>query len=265
MDNPSWNDTLRASLALCLLCLARPTADSDDTENDERVPGPGEASYAIRRAHADELEGLLADVGTDDGYGDAAADADAISLHSHLGPRGRRRARRARHDTSRSGASTSAAAAATAGCSSPRRSSLRPRPPSRVDDDTADFDGGAGRSSNSGSGAGSERGSAGAPLYSPLGPYAGADSPLAKPPRKSKCSKKSKSSATSSTLASPRQEAFGPFASAPGGFLRAICPRTARIPPTRMIMLGVFTSPYSHHRHSFFHRTSTAGNRRVRV
>ncbi|KAJ7446617.1 hypothetical protein FB451DRAFT_1567823 [Mycena latifolia] len=343
MDNPSWNDTLRASLASCLPCLARPAADSDDTENDERVPGPGEASYAIRRARADELEGLLADV--DDG--DAAADADAISLHSHLGPRGRRRAppRTPRHialwgfnlfgsgrgrgvqlpadgdgaddplhraatgtadPLQRSGSGRSAEDAqplddadierrrarkemrrlakavaqqdadaadfaagaggspltpsAHRGIPAPFLPGPAPLPPApsadalarmqaQDDDDAADLDGGAcarlaprgpgggtggsrssGRSSSSGSGAGYERGSS-AP-YSPLGPHAGADSPLAKPPRKSKRSKKSKSSATSSTLASPRQEAFGPFASAPGGFLRAICPQTARIPPT---------------------------------
>ncbi|KAJ7446620.1 hypothetical protein FB451DRAFT_1567827 [Mycena latifolia] len=342
MDNPSWNDTLRASLAACLPCLARPTADSDDTENDDRVPGPGEASYAIRRARADELEGLLADA--DDG--DAAADADAISLHSHLGPRGRRRAppRTPRHialwgfnlfgsgrgrgvqlpadgdgaadplhrtgpagtgtadPLQRSGSARSAEDAqplddadierrarrrarkemrrlakavaqqdadaadfaagaggspltpsAHRGMPAPFLPAPAPLPPApsadalarmqaQDDDDAADLDGGAyarlaprgpgggtggsrssGRSSNSGSGAGYERGSS-AP-YSPLGPYAGADSPLMKPPKsKSKRSKKSKSSATSSTLASPRQEAFGPFASAsdfdgaPGGF-----------------------------------------------
>ncbi|KAJ6553502.1 hypothetical protein DFH09DRAFT_1366144 [Mycena vulgaris] len=86
MDNPSWNDTLRASLSSCFPCLTRDPADSD-TQNEDEVPGP-EASFAIRRARADELEGLLADAHD----GDDAADADAISLHSHLGPRGRRRA-----------------------------------------------------------------------------------------------------------------------------------------------------------------------------
>ncbi|KAJ7433394.1 hypothetical protein FB451DRAFT_1380356 [Mycena latifolia] len=344
MDNPSWNDTLRASLASCLPYLARPTADSDDTENDERVPGPGEASYAIRRTCADELEGLLA--ATDDG--DAAADADAILLHSHLGPRGRRRAppRTPRHialwgfnlfgsgrgrevqlpadsaddplhrpantadPLQRSGSGRSAEDAQPLDDADIERRARRrarkemrrlakavaqqdadadfaagvggspltpsahrripapflpapaPLPPApdadalarmqaQDDDDDADLDGGANvrlaprtgtgsggscsseLSSNSGSGAGYERGSAGSAPYSPLGPYAGADSPLMKPPKsKSKRSKKSKSSTTSSTLASPRQEAFGPFASAPGVFLRAICPRTARIPPT---------------------------------
>ncbi|KAJ7433399.1 hypothetical protein FB451DRAFT_1380359 [Mycena latifolia] len=39
MDNPSWNDTLRAWRASCLPCLVRPAAESDDTDNDERVPG----------------------------------------------------------------------------------------------------------------------------------------------------------------------------------------------------------------------------------
>ncbi|KAJ7093388.1 hypothetical protein B0H15DRAFT_799191 [Mycena belliarum] len=87
MDKPSWNDTLRASFATCLPCFSSSSSGDSDTEN-ERIPGPGVASYAIRRARADELEGLLADTHAD---ADDAADADAISLHSHLGPRGRRR------------------------------------------------------------------------------------------------------------------------------------------------------------------------------
>ncbi|KAJ7309452.1 hypothetical protein DFH08DRAFT_1049765 [Mycena albidolilacea] len=104
MDQPSWNDTLRATLGACVPCLtcrsnaaANPSGDSDDEySNSNGVRG-------VRRARADELEGLLADAHSsnfgnsgDDGWrdrdDDAAADADAISLHSHLGPRGRRRA-----------------------------------------------------------------------------------------------------------------------------------------------------------------------------
>ncbi|KAJ6569888.1 hypothetical protein B0H10DRAFT_2238143 [Mycena sp. CBHHK59/15] len=77
MDNPSWTDTLRAALASCAPCFAFvPDADAPDSPP---------ASYAIRRARADELEGLLSDA-----HADTAADVDAISLHSHLGPRGRR-------------------------------------------------------------------------------------------------------------------------------------------------------------------------------
>ncbi|KAJ6451408.1 hypothetical protein C8R45DRAFT_1223828 [Mycena sanguinolenta] len=66
-------------------------------------PGDKDDKYAnanhngvrgARRARPDELEGLLADSASgEDGWGhnDAAADPDALSLHSHLGPRGRRR------------------------------------------------------------------------------------------------------------------------------------------------------------------------------
>ncbi|KAJ7754278.1 hypothetical protein B0H14DRAFT_3166498 [Mycena olivaceomarginata] len=104
MDRPSWNDTFRATLGACVPCLtcgsnaaANASGDSDDEySNTNGVRG-------VRRARADELEGLLADAHSsnsgnsgDDGWrdrdDDAAADADAISLHSHLGPRGRKRA-----------------------------------------------------------------------------------------------------------------------------------------------------------------------------
>ncbi|KAJ7177237.1 hypothetical protein C8R43DRAFT_506581 [Mycena crocata] len=95
MDRPSWTDTLRASLGSCIPCL---TYSSGGAPSDENVTiGNGrDPSYAIRRARADELEGLLADSGEDGGDAgyaddDAAGDADAISLHSHLGPRGRRK------------------------------------------------------------------------------------------------------------------------------------------------------------------------------
>ncbi|KAJ7123003.1 hypothetical protein C8R44DRAFT_159900 [Mycena epipterygia] len=87
MDSPSWNDTLRASLASCVPCLGSPN-NNPDSDSEDPVP---DSSYAIRRARADELEGLLADSDAHADEGDAAADADAISLHSHLGPRGRRR------------------------------------------------------------------------------------------------------------------------------------------------------------------------------
>ncbi|KAJ7110224.1 hypothetical protein C8R43DRAFT_167035 [Mycena crocata] len=95
MDRPSWTDTLRASLASCIPCLAHTSGGESSDENDTITNGR-DPSYAIRRARADELEGLLADSGDDAGYninddGDPTMDADAISLHSHLGPRGRRR------------------------------------------------------------------------------------------------------------------------------------------------------------------------------
>ncbi|KAK7050230.1 hypothetical protein R3P38DRAFT_3387068 [Favolaschia claudopus] len=103
MDKPSWNDTLRATLGSCLTCLpcAHPTpTTSNDSDDDEYAPS--NSVRGVRRARPDELEGLLADAHSshsssadgDEGWrdqGDAAADADAISLHSHLGPRGRRR------------------------------------------------------------------------------------------------------------------------------------------------------------------------------
>ncbi|KAJ7689994.1 hypothetical protein B0H17DRAFT_1202008 [Mycena rosella] len=51
---PSWNDTIRASLAACVPCLAQPSSSADsDTENP-----PNLGDYVIRRARADELEGL---------------------------------------------------------------------------------------------------------------------------------------------------------------------------------------------------------------
>ncbi|KAJ7246870.1 hypothetical protein B0H12DRAFT_1125600 [Mycena haematopus] len=99
MDQPSWSDTFRATLGSCLPCLtcgasrSNPahtgSGDSDDEySNSNGVRG-------VRRARPDELEGLLVDSNSaDEGWrdDDAAADADAMSLHSHLGPRGRRRA-----------------------------------------------------------------------------------------------------------------------------------------------------------------------------
>ncbi|KAJ6562390.1 hypothetical protein B0H19DRAFT_1144357 [Mycena capillaripes] len=161
MDKPTWNDTLRAAFGSCVPCLAcgtssaaGPNPDSDDeyTSNDGAIRG-------IRRARADELEGLLHDSSSgdaDEGWrdDDAAADADAISLHSHLGPRGRRRPppRTPRHialwgfnlfGTGRRGAgvaleggdealhgpnshpNTSTAANGTADASTPRRSKRR--------------------------------------------------------------------------------------------------------------------------------------------
>ncbi|KAJ7167300.1 hypothetical protein C8R43DRAFT_1160770 [Mycena crocata] len=100
MDRPSWTDTLRASLASCIPCLTHSSVsafDSDDYEN-VAITSAQDPSYAIRRARADELEGLLADSGEDGGDAgytdrDAAGDADAISLHSYFGlsARGRRK------------------------------------------------------------------------------------------------------------------------------------------------------------------------------
>ncbi|KAJ7634833.1 hypothetical protein FB45DRAFT_475398 [Roridomyces roridus] len=87
--NPTWKDSVYATLSSCFPCTTRPhDASQSDDENDNPNNLTDGARYAIRRARADELEGLLADADRDD----AAADADAISLHSHLGPRGRRRA-----------------------------------------------------------------------------------------------------------------------------------------------------------------------------
>ncbi|KAF7292192.1 hypothetical protein MIND_01246500 [Mycena indigotica] len=110
LQAPTWRDTLHAALSAgcaCVPCLAGASAgrvalpDDDDDEQGQGGRGQrtdSEGRYVARRARADELEGLLADAGNDDdaawgrgGAGDAAADADAISLHSHLGPRGRRR------------------------------------------------------------------------------------------------------------------------------------------------------------------------------
>ncbi|KAF8177711.1 hypothetical protein K438DRAFT_1845065 [Mycena galopus ATCC 62051] len=95
MDQPSWNDTLRATLGSCLPCLPCGPSRANTTSNGS---GDSEDEYSnnngvrgIRRARSDELEGLLVDSNSaDEGWrdDDAAADADAISLHSHLGPRG---------------------------------------------------------------------------------------------------------------------------------------------------------------------------------
>ncbi|KAJ7282335.1 hypothetical protein C8J57DRAFT_1499325 [Mycena rebaudengoi] len=74
----SWTDSLRFAVSSCLPCLAAPALS---------LPDSSPPSYAVRRARADELETLLQPSDADD----PAADADAISLHSHLGPRGRRK------------------------------------------------------------------------------------------------------------------------------------------------------------------------------
>ncbi|KAJ7732946.1 hypothetical protein DFH07DRAFT_1065516 [Mycena maculata] len=97
MDHPSWGDTILATLSSCFACCSCSRASPNDLDAEENSDGrdlSDGARYAVRRARADELEGLLADTDTNaDGFADddAAADADAISLHSHLGPRGRRR------------------------------------------------------------------------------------------------------------------------------------------------------------------------------
>ncbi|KAJ6451441.1 hypothetical protein C8R45DRAFT_90728 [Mycena sanguinolenta] len=100
MDQPSWSDTLRATIGSCLcLTCARSTSGSGsgDANSDDEYTNSNPGVRGVRRARPDELEGLLADSASgdaqDDGWGhdDAAADPDALSLHSHLGPRGRRR------------------------------------------------------------------------------------------------------------------------------------------------------------------------------
>ncbi|KAJ7703746.1 hypothetical protein B0H17DRAFT_1194219 [Mycena rosella] len=231
------------------------------------------------------LEGRLADADKDD----AAADADAISLHSHFGPRGRRRppprtprhialwgfslfesgrperaradlCRRARRRARKEMQRFAAAAAShsphsphtefegfpgSGGPATPSPSAHRgipapflPQPPAiqsgsqsqaNTQRAAADFDGlsyarlaprasaaggsgsrSSGRSSNSGSGAGYSASAAG---YECVGAprYVGGKKKRSKSGRRgTKC----KSSATSSTLASPRAEEFGAFASA---------------------------------------------------
>lgn len=69
MDNFSWSDGVRAVFGSCLPCLNGRSTDSQF--NDD-------GSHRVRRARADELEGLLADVDTD-------TEADTMSLHSNLG------------------------------------------------------------------------------------------------------------------------------------------------------------------------------------
>ncbi|CAK5270030.1 unnamed protein product [Mycena citricolor] len=98
MDRPSWNDTLRAAVSSCcasIPCFPRRSSPADDADGQQHYAPLGpDWSIAARRARADELEGLLRDEDRHHGDGadiDAAADADAISLHSHLGPRGRAR------------------------------------------------------------------------------------------------------------------------------------------------------------------------------
>ncbi|KAJ7819426.1 hypothetical protein B0H13DRAFT_2453336 [Mycena leptocephala] len=104
MDRPSWNDTVRAAFGSCVPCLTcsrtKNTANADGDSDDEYT-NTNSSVRGVRRARADELEGLLADAhssrsssSVDDGWGggggpggDAAADADAISLHRTLASR----------------------------------------------------------------------------------------------------------------------------------------------------------------------------------
>lgn len=88
MANFSWSDSLHAAFRPCLACLHSSPDAEDDSDQDH---GP---AY-IPRARADELEGLLADVDTDD--------AETLSLHSNMGDREaqqRRRRKGKRHTRS---------------------------------------------------------------------------------------------------------------------------------------------------------------------
>ncbi|KAJ7319306.1 hypothetical protein DFH08DRAFT_1035013 [Mycena albidolilacea] len=97
MDQPSWNDTLRTTLGACGPCLTCGRSRSNAAANGSDDEYTNSNSVRGVRARADELEGLLASAdvhwGGDDDWrdrdDDAAPDADAISLHSHLGPQGR--------------------------------------------------------------------------------------------------------------------------------------------------------------------------------
>jgi hypothetical protein len=75
----SWSDTARAAFGSCLPCLPSPRHD----DNDDR-------DHSVRR---DELESLLQSAD----FTDAEMDADALSLHSHIGQQGgRKRVKRKR-------------------------------------------------------------------------------------------------------------------------------------------------------------------------
>ncbi|KAJ7889982.1 hypothetical protein B0H13DRAFT_2040936 [Mycena leptocephala] len=64
MDRPSWNDTVRAAFGSCVPCLTcsrtKNTANADGDSDDEYT-NTNSSVRGVRRARADELEGLLAD------------------------------------------------------------------------------------------------------------------------------------------------------------------------------------------------------------
>lgn len=82
----NWSDHARALFSFCLPCLYSTRNDDDDDEH----------AHAARR---DELESLLQDAD----FTDRELDADALSLHSHIGRQdGRKRVKRTRATNKRS-------------------------------------------------------------------------------------------------------------------------------------------------------------------
>lgn len=81
----SWSDTVHIALSSCLPCFS---ANSGPSSSTESLVNPNDPTVnRIRRARADELEGLLADVP------DTDTEAERMSLHSNPG-RGKKRSKR---------------------------------------------------------------------------------------------------------------------------------------------------------------------------
>ncbi|KAJ7759946.1 hypothetical protein B0H16DRAFT_1720162 [Mycena metata] len=238
MDQPSWNDTLRASLSSCLPCLSTSssTSHSDDEQDGcgtrtMRPLGPSSASA--------DTTALLDHAALEPSPHALTRDITEVNIERRARRKARKEMRRMARLVAESPASPATPASPTTPVwaatpipppvpISPSPSPLAPgphvpHPPPEDKDDTADLDGGVyarlaprptgGSQSNSRS-SGKSSGSRGTP-YSPTmagGGYArgvqGATAGVGVGPAKVQKSKrsrtsKSKSSATSSTLASP--------------------------------------------------------------
>ncbi|KAH9948062.1 hypothetical protein B0H21DRAFT_292025 [Amylocystis lapponica] len=84
----SWSDSVRAAVSSCLPCLTSSDTNHDPADS-QRPRNALLHTMPPPRARPDELEGLLAD--------SDSADAETLSLHSHLGDERRHRKRRRSH------------------------------------------------------------------------------------------------------------------------------------------------------------------------
>ncbi|KAF9460276.1 hypothetical protein BDZ94DRAFT_939547 [Collybia nuda] len=81
----SWSDTVKIAFSTCLPCFSTNPGASSSTESLVNPNDP--TANLVRRARADELEGLLADIP------DTDTEAEQMSLHSNPG-RGKKRSKR---------------------------------------------------------------------------------------------------------------------------------------------------------------------------
>lgn len=83
-DHFSWSDSVQAAFS-CLPCIRTPSDSDSLNQNDDSPSGSFGGTRGVRRARANELEGLLADAG------DTDTEAETMSLHSNIGSGERRR------------------------------------------------------------------------------------------------------------------------------------------------------------------------------